>query len=67
MNSDTLKFLLQGQVENFAELSRKNEEYFESCGDDYFQGKKEAYKIASEAFESMILNCFIGSTSECEK
>jgi hypothetical protein len=64
MNNETLKFLLEGQVESFAELSRKNAEYFESCGDAFFEGKKEAYKFASEAFESMIRNCLIGSDTE---
>ena len=54
MNNETLKFLLQGQVESFAELSRKNAEYFASCDDAYFEGKRDAYKLAYEALESML-------------
>ena len=56
MNKDIMRDLLDGQAGSFRVLSRKNTETFVETEDDFFKGKAEAYKLAAEAFESIIRN-----------
>ena len=56
MNTDTMRYLLEGNVESFKKLSLINTEDFVETEDAYFKGKAVAYKLAAEAFESIIRN-----------
>ena len=56
MNADTMRYLLEGQVESFRSLSSINTELFVETEDDYFKGKAQAYTLAAESYESMIRN-----------
>ena len=56
MNADTMRYLLEGDADSFKKLSRLNTEHFVETEDAYFKGKAQAYKLAAEAFESIIRN-----------
>ena len=56
MNKDSMRDLLDSQAASFRSISRRNTETFVETEDDFFKGKAEAYKLAAEAFESIIRN-----------
>jgi hypothetical protein len=61
MRDELLKTVLEGQVECFKSLSRQNAETFADYDDAYFKGKSQAYLLAAQAFENIVVDFFGGS------
>lgn len=63
MRDELLKAVIEGQAEVFKSLSRQNAEMFMdiSVDDAYFKGKSQAYLLAAQAFENIVVNYFGGS------
>jgi len=58
MNKDTAKFLLEGMVETFKDLSEVNGKDYIDTNDAYFSGKEHAYSIASSMMQTLVKNYF---------
>ena len=61
MRDELLKAVIEGQVECLKSLSRQNAETFGDYDDAYFKGKSQAYLLAAQAFENIVVNYFGGS------
>jgi hypothetical protein len=61
MRDELLKAILEGQVECFKALSQQNAETCGDFNDAYFKGKSQAYLLAAQAFERIVVNYFGGS------
>lgn len=61
MRDELLKDVIEGQVKCFKSLSRQNAETYGDLNDVYFKGKSQAYLLAAQAFENIVVNYFGGS------
>jgi len=61
MRDEMLKFAIEGQADVFKSLSQQNAEMFADIDDSYFKGKSQAYLLAAQAFENIVVNYFGGS------
>lgn len=58
MNKDSIKYMLEGAVQTFKDLSEINAKDFEDTDDSFFKGKVQAYNIATSHIESLLKVCF---------
>ena len=54
MNKESIKYLLEGAVQTFKDLSELNARDFEDTDDSFFKGKVQAYNIATSHIESLL-------------
>lgn len=48
------QFLIKSQMRTFKQLLESNETRYDETNDEYYKGKRDAYKLAYEALESML-------------
>ena len=58
MNKDSIKYMLEGAMQTFKDLSEINAKDFEDTDDSFFKGKVQAYNIATSHIESLLEVCF---------